>query len=97
MPRVARAVSVLSLVSQMVNAHNEEEFAAFEEQFWAILRGGEDPKVLAVAPGVHIDGQQLIRACRKIKTRNGRQKGFFKKTKEKEKQQAKQKGKSAKK
>ena len=73
MPRVAWAVSVLSLVSQMVNAHNEEEFAAFEEQFWTLLRAQEDPKVIVVAPGgVHIDGQQLIRACRKIKTRNGR-------------------------
>lgn len=51
---------------------------------------GKDPKVLWVGPGeVHIDGQHVIRVCRKIKTKNGKQKGFFVKTKKKEQKEAK--------
>ena len=33
-----------------------------------------------------MQGAHLVRICRKIKTKNGTQKGFFKKTKIKEKQ-----------
>lgn len=93
--RFSRVINLLSLVSLMVNSGNEDEFGSYEEQFWALVASqapeDSDPKIIVVVgPGnIHIDGTHIVRACRKIKTKNGRQKGFFAKTKKKELMQMK--------
>ena len=87
--RFTRKVQLLTLLSLMLNSRDEDEFAQNEDQFWTLL--GEARVIAAGPAGIMIDGAQLIRVCRKIKTKNGTQKGFFKKTKAKEKKMAKKK------
>jgi hypothetical protein len=61
----------------MINSANETEFAQYEAAFWKLVGAqaieGRDPKVLWVGPAeVQIDGQHIVRVCRKIKTKNGK-------------------------
>ena len=84
-------IQLLSLVSLMINSRDEDEFIPYEDQFWGLLGGNPDdnPQHMMAPGGIHIPGHHIIRICRKIKTKNGTQKGFFKKTKAKEKKEQK--------
>lgn len=81
----------------MVNSQDEDEFAQYEEQLWVLIltsQANDDDaaRKIPIGPGgIHIDGNTLVRICRKIKTKNATQKGFFKKTKQREKELQKNK------
>ena len=72
--RFTRKINLLSLISLMINASKEDEFMDYEKQLWTLLSPSDgDPKVIAVGPGgIIIDGNILVRVCRKLKTKNGR-------------------------
>ena len=76
----------------MINASDEDDFAIYEEQFWGLLGGQQqnNPVFMTGPHGIIMPGAHIVRICRKIKTKNGTQKGFFKKTKLKEKQMNKE-------
>lgn len=72
--RFNQKIQLLSLVSLMVNSNDEDEFASYEEQFWALLGASatESPSH-KIGPGdIHIPGYNIVRICRKIKTKNGK-------------------------
>lgn len=59
----------------MINASKEDEFMDYEKQLWILLssQNDGDPKIIAVGPGgIIMDGNILVRVCRKLKTKNGR-------------------------
>ena len=66
-------IQLLSLVSLMINARDEDEFAPYEDQFWGLLGGSPDDNPMHVmAPGgISIQGHNIVRICRKVKTKNG--------------------------